>query len=304
MDSQSPISIRTFIRVAVAGCLIAAGIGVLWVFRQDTVITFCDVSQGDAAHIRIDNHFDILIDAGPDESVLRCLGRTMPFYDHTIELAILTHPQQDHLYGFLPVLDHYGVDAFAMNPVDNDSDTYRRLVGRLTSLHVPVQTPTAGTTIAAGRDTIRFYWPSKSFLDETISESRISTRDLNEYSYVLRLTEGRFSALFTGDSPPEILDGLPERDIGPTDIIKIPHHSSVNGLTPRFLRLADPRISVISVGYRNRFHHPSPEIIQMLHNQKKMFMRTDEKGTISIRIPYNAAATDVKTIPLSVTTDR
>jgi competence protein ComEC len=51
--------------------------------------------------------YDVLIDAGPQRQVLSCLGKHMPFYDRTIELAIFSHSEIDHFGGFIFLLDRY-----------------------------------------------------------------------------------------------------------------------------------------------------------------------------------------------------
>src|SRR3990170_7268003 len=66
-------------------------------------IVFCDVGQGDAIFLRTPKGADILVDGGPNESVLACLSGHMPFWDRDLELVILTHPHADHLNGLISV---------------------------------------------------------------------------------------------------------------------------------------------------------------------------------------------------------
>ena len=72
-------------------------------------LVFCNVGQGDAAYIRAPNGVEILIDGGPDVRVLDCLQKNMAFYDRTIDLLILSHPQSDHLTGLIEVVKRYNV---------------------------------------------------------------------------------------------------------------------------------------------------------------------------------------------------
>ena len=72
---------------------------IVYIVQRHTTIVFCDVGQGDASYIRIQNKIDILIDAGPDQQVLECIGKYMPLFDRTIELAFITHPDKDHMKG-------------------------------------------------------------------------------------------------------------------------------------------------------------------------------------------------------------
>ena len=70
----------------------------------------------------------MLVDGGPNASVPKCLSEHMPFYDHRIEVVILTHPQADHMNGLIDVLKRYTVLQFVKGPAANDTDGYRELM--------------------------------------------------------------------------------------------------------------------------------------------------------------------------------
>src|SRR3989344_5904007 len=70
-------------------------------------VVFFDVGQGDAIFIETPERHQVLIDGGPDSVILEKLARSMPFWDRTIDLIILTHPEADHLTGLLDVLARY-----------------------------------------------------------------------------------------------------------------------------------------------------------------------------------------------------
>ena len=84
-------------------------------------LVFCSVGQGDAIFVRTPKGSDILIDGGPDNSVLNCLSKHMPFWDRDLELVILTHPHQDHFYGLFSVFKNYKVTSFATENLQNKS---------------------------------------------------------------------------------------------------------------------------------------------------------------------------------------
>lgn len=67
-------------------------------------VNFLDVGQGDAIFIETLNKKQMLIDGGPDLSILEKLGKVMPFYDRYIDVVLLSHPEQDHLNGLIEVL--------------------------------------------------------------------------------------------------------------------------------------------------------------------------------------------------------
>lgn len=70
-------------------------------------VFFLDVGEGDAILIQ-EGHQQVLIDGGPDpEEICLELGDKLPFWDRTIELVILTHPDADHITGLVEVLQRY-----------------------------------------------------------------------------------------------------------------------------------------------------------------------------------------------------
>lgn len=288
-------------------------LGYFFVVSQDkkTKIVFCDVGQGDASYIRIKNQVDILVDAGPDKKVLTCLGKYMPFYDRKIELAILSHPQKDHFGGFLYLLDRYQIEKMLMSPLDNPSQSFNKLKKKLSQKKISLYFPKAGTKIKILNDSLNFYWPTEEFIaknlllppsylnnDRRQNEQNIlkvlgaSSLDDNNFSFVFSFEENNFRVIYTGDATPQVLNALDlslvtrssDNDTK-TTILKIPHHGSKNGLTKKFLQLANPRIAVISVGKNNSYGHPAKEILEMLQASKIKIKRTDEEGNIIFKLP-------------------
>ena len=86
-------------------------------------VKFLSVGQGDSEFIQTPDMQNILIDGGPDSTVLSKLGQLLPFWDKTIDLVILTHPESDHMQGILDVLQRYNVKYFLWTGVDkNDAE--------------------------------------------------------------------------------------------------------------------------------------------------------------------------------------
>ena len=72
-------------------------------------VYFFDVGQGDSIFIRTPANYKILVDGGPDQTVLERLSSVLPFYDRKLDLIILTHPHADHVNGLNDVLERYQV---------------------------------------------------------------------------------------------------------------------------------------------------------------------------------------------------
>ena len=269
---ESPVKIRDLILLSFFSTMIVFYIFLSSFFDERTKIVFCNVGQGDAAYIRIKNKVDVLIDAGPDKSVLSCLGKHMPFWDRKIELAFLSHPNTDHYNGYFYIIDRYKVDKFITVNTSGliVSKTYKKLLKKISENNITLLFKVAGDQIRVQGGQFILYWPHKDFY---------SPHD-NDYSQVILFKENDFRLLFTGDASPFVLGRLSHGAIEKVDILKVPHHGSKNGLTKKFLDLADPEVAVISVGKNNSYGHPSKKVLEMLEAHKVKVKRTDVDGDI------------------------
>lgn len=269
--------------------------------RAEFNLVACDVGQGDAllAFYKTDQ---ILIDGGPNSSVLDCLSRYMPFWDKKIELVVLTHPEKDHFRGLIDVFENYKVDTFLALPIDSSSQEYGLLKDKVGSGRVRVIEPDVGKEVRVGLMHFVILHPSQKFLAENSSfkevekidqntsvlGARTTSKSPNDFSINLILSFGEFDALLTGDlSPSSALEvesafsslGLSSKL--PLEYIKVPHHGSKNGLTQDLLELVKPKVAVISVG-KNSYGHPHKEMLDMLSSFGVSVFRTDEIGDVVV----------------------
>jgi len=281
--NPSPVTKKNIILAIFFSLTIIFLITIFQINDRRTKIVFCDVGQGDAAYIRIKNQVDVLVDAGPDRKVLSCLGKYMPFWDRKIELGILSHPNNDHYGGFPYIVERYKLDRFMTVKTSFTTKSYQQLINKIVKKNIVVEYKIQGDIITFRRGfarktpTISFYWPPADF----------KSYEDNDYSLVFLFQEGEFRALFTGDASPKVLNEIasssttsPPRNDIKTNILKIPHHGSKNGLTKKFLQLADPDIGVISVGKNNPYGHPAKKVLELLEAYKVKIKRTDEDGDI------------------------
>ncbi len=248
---------------------------------KNTRIVFCDVGQGDATYIRIKNRFDVLIDSGPDRKVLACLGKYMPFYDRTIELFILSHPQQDHLGGLLSIIDSYKIRSIytGKNIFPKKLDKIIK-DKKIRKIYVDMN-----SVLTILNDRVKFVWPNSK-----TGKDRVCENDANCLSIIFLFQENNFKALFTGDTTANVLNSLAKiyrEDIEDLNLLKVPHHGSKYGLNSYFLKIADPEVSVISVGKNNSYGHPTNEALSLLRAAKTKIKRTDKNGDIVIKLPLN-----------------
>jgi len=273
---QSPIKIRDLIIFSIFSLVVILVILLPSFFDTRTKIIFCNVGQGDAAYIRINNQFDILIDAGPDRKILDCLGKYMPFYDRKIELALLSHPNNDHYNGYFFIIDRYQIDKFITVNSSIVSKTYKKLLQKLSDKKIPISFSIAGQKINIKNLQLIFLWPPDNY---------ISAYD-NDFSQVILFQEnippaGGFKVLFTGDATPMVMNKI--ITIQNIDILKVPHHGSKNGLTETVVKYLRPKTAVISVG-KNSYGHPSKSVLDLLQKYKVKVRRTDKEVDIVIRL--------------------
>ena len=245
--------------------------------RANTLhVHFFDVGQGDAIYIRTPANQDILVDGGPDSSVLAKLGQAMPFYDRKIELMILTHPHADHVDGLVDVLQRYEVEQVLYTGVEYKSATYDEWQKLITAKNISAKIAVAGQVIQLGSAQLNILFPTQNFTGKTIKE-------LNNSSVVGHLTYDASSVLLTGDAEKEVekslLEKLPSGQLK-SNIFKAGHHGSDTSNTKSFIQAVDPEIAVISVGEKNKYKHPAPSTLETFTDSGIRVFRTDQDGDI------------------------
>jgi competence protein ComEC len=235
-------------------------------------VTFLDVGQGDAIFIQTPSGRQILIDGGPsDTALLSQLGRRMPFWDRSIDLVLLTHPESDHVAGLIAVLERYRVDAVVFREMALDSATYERWLEVVADEGATVYEGKAGLhlTLDGGLEMVVLHPGSQ--LEE----------DANNNSVVTRLTYDRVSLLLPGDIEAEVEGELVAAGaIQESTLLKVAHHGSCSSTTQPLLDAVDPELAIISVGADNRFGHPCEEVLERL--DELPVYRTDEQGAVEV----------------------
>lgn len=245
-------------------------------------VVVCDVGQGDAIFIRTPNGSDILVDSGPDDSVLNCLEKHMPFWDRTLEIMILTHPHADHFTGFFSVLKNYKIKSFASEKLSNKTAGFSSLMDKIKAQKIPIRFVFAGNRfILKDKIVLNIVGPTQDFIAQTSPGGTIG--ESSEFASLENLLiYGKFSALFTGDSQAVELKDALSNGLGSIDLLQIPHHGSRFGLNAEILGILNPKLAVISVGKNNKYGHPAPFTLDLLKSQNIKTLRTDQTGDIEI----------------------
>jgi competence protein ComEC len=240
-----------------------------------THVAVLDVGQGDSIFITGPRGQQILIDGGPDLSALTEIGRRMSFFDRSIDVLVLTHPDLDHVASFPAVLDRYRIGAVVMTGVDSATAPYREMLRILKEKQIPVMIADPQQDIDLGDGLLLdILWPPPVY-------AGVARDDANNTSVITRLTYGEDSILFTGDMEKEEEDEiLASGEDLHADILKVEHHGSKTSTSTGFLLAVSPDLAVISAGRDNPFGHPHTQILDRLAHFGVPVRATAWEGTV------------------------
>ena len=138
-------------------------------------VNYLDVGQGDAIFIQTPAGNQVLVDGGPNSIILSRLGRLMPFYDRSIDLMILTHPQLDHMAGLIEVAKRYKIGRILTTGVLYNSPAFAEWQKVIEEKNIPVTIAKKGQKIRLGSGVyFEILHPEKDLAGKYYSGCRIS----------------------------------------------------------------------------------------------------------------------------------
>ncbi|WP_369648292.1 MULTISPECIES: DNA internalization-related competence protein ComEC/Rec2 [unclassified Variovorax] len=208
-----------------------------------------DIGQGNAVLVRTAAH-SLLYDAGPRYSLEsdaghRVLVPLLRAFDERLDMLVLSHRDSDHTGGAAAVL--------AMQP-------QAALLSSIEATH-PLQAVRPARRCEAGQ---RWTWDGVDFeILHPAADDYLSFTKPNAISCVLRIANGRATVLLAGDIERLQEAALVSRTADlRADVLLAPHHGSKTSSSAPFLEAVRPRLALVQAGYRNRFGHPAPEVVE------------------------------------------
>jgi len=242
-------------------------------------LSVLDVGQGDAIVIEAGDGHAVLIDGGPATPEFDTGERVLvPFFerrgiDH-LDAVVLSHAHSDHLGGVSAVLEALRVDRLLVASDEAPGRVAESMFESARQRGTVLEKLTRGSIVRIGQS-VRLY-----VLHPAPGGDR--WRSLNNSSIVCKLVVGACSVLLPGDIESDVEAELVERygSFLKADILKVPHHGSSTSSSQEFLDAVRAREALISVGWRNRFEHPSPGVIRELALRGVRTRRTDREGAL------------------------
>jgi len=236
-------------------------------------VSFFDVGQGDSSFIRA-NGTDILIDGGPDNTLLSRLGETLLYSDRSIDIIIISHFHDDHVTGLGELLNRYQVSNLIYLKDSKTNHALEYILERVNDENINIIALDGEKTINLGDDCYM------KLLDPRI----LGIKEDDNNSIVSRLDCRGESFLFSGDNERVVEKALLQYDWGiEADTFKASHHGSRTSNSEAFLKKVNPKKVIISSGEGNKFNHPSEEVIERLNSLEIEIYRTDMQGSIRLR---------------------
>jgi competence protein ComEC len=241
-------------------------------------VSFLNIGQGDSILIQGPTGVKMLVDGGPDRSVLRELGKKLVPWDRTFDLLVETHPDKDHISGLGDVLERYRVKEY-LDPGIPDSTAVSARV-----MHAVATEP--GLTHVIARRGMRIHLGGGAYADVLFPDRDESTlKATNDGSVVLHIIYGTTSFMLTGDLPSPYEDYLVGIDGNDgelqSDVLKAGHHGSKYSSDSLWLAAVHPKTVVISAGKGNTYGHPNPEAVARITHEGAYMLSTIDHGTVT-----------------------
>jgi len=242
----------------------------------DAWIDVLDVGQGLAIVIQTRHHI-LVYDTGPKFSTAFDTGERVivPYLKHKgirlLDKMIISHADNDHIGGASSLISHIPITEIMGQGIDHLQHEHK-------------------TACIKGQ---KWRWDQVDF--EILHPDK-SYKKRNNRSCVLRIDNGKASFLVTADIENKIEHKLINNytDELESDVMLVPHHGSKTSSTDAFIKAVNPTYAIVSAGYKNRFQHPRPEVLDRYESSGIKINNTANQGAINITLDAETGLSTAK----------
>lgn len=236
-----------------------------------TKVHFIDVGQGDAILITSGNEA-MLVDTGSRDNSDKVVDYIKQNNIEELKCLLLTHQHVDHIGEAADVIEQMPVDKIIMPKVPAKlvptNSTYKKFLQSLKDNGKKVTAAQDGEFML-GDATIQLFTSKKQHTD------------LNNYSVIVKVTDGESSFLLMGDAEVEEEKELlaSKMDLS-ADVLKVGHHGGNTSTSGALLKAVDPEYAVISCARDNDYGHPDKATLGRIKKFTDNCYITYKKGDI------------------------
>ena len=251
-------------------------VSVLTRFSADRTacVTAIDVGQGQCLLFR-DGDASLMVDCGGNHTVINAgdlAAQTLLAEGRTgLDALVLTHPHQDHVNGAERLLLQIRVGTLIL-PAAADAE----------------REPICGileTARARGTEVVQLQTDTELTLSPLQASLYVGLgAGYEDGSLMLRVSDGEFDTLVTGDVTTEVEQMLAAAyDLTGTELLIAGHHGSRHASGDVLLDELGATGAIISCGY-NSYGHPTPETMGRMREHEMEIYRTDQLGSVTVRM--------------------
>jgi competence protein ComEC len=228
-----------------------------------------DVGQGLAVLVRSQGQA-LLYDSGPrypsgfNTATMEVVPYLQALAVTRLDYFVVSHSDMDHAGGFAVIMDNF------------------------TPQQVILGEPVIDSLPQAPHSRLCQAGDSWSFgaLFVTVLSPFVQSRNNNNNSCVLYISDGKHSLLLTGDIEKKQETLLIEKhgDNLASDLLLAPHHGSKHSSSPGFIKAVSPQWVIFSAGFMNQWHFPAEEVKLRYNNQSIKMVNSGLSGFIRFKI--------------------
>lgn len=237
-------------------------------YNGNLEVVMFDVGEADSMLISTPSKkVNILIDTGRGININNIIIYLKSIGISKLNYLIITHGDEDHIGGALYLIDNFKVDNVILNKGDY-TELEVELITHLKNKNIKYtnninKIPLLGSYM--------YLLNTKEFSNE------------NDNSIVTYFEYQKYKFLFMGDSSSKTEEYLINNyNLTNISFLKVGHHGSNTSSSTHFINKINPKVSLISVGRNNFYHHPNKEVLTNLSNS--VIYRTDINKSIKIKI--------------------
>ncbi len=229
-------------------------------------VVFLDAGRGDAVLVITPAGRKVLVDGGADpRSLSTALGKHLPFWDQSLDMVLLTSPDDARLAGLIPVLERYDVGFVGFSPEQGRGAHYTRWLELVGSRPAGSWgSLTAGVSLDLDEDVLlNVLWPDPAVPGPL----------------VLHLIHRDVRILLLGDATvlvEESLVGIYGPDLD-SDVLQLPRGGDKSCCGRALLHMVAPDAVIVTP----RSSSPLSSLV-MARLMRTPLYRTDERGTVEV----------------------